>query len=79
MLSSKSIKNIHDEVGESKDKTKNPINFQRAVVSFSQFAGVSTTKFIYTGEERIPFQERHPEYQVIFRHEFADLIRSLKR
>ena len=78
-MSSKSIKKIHDEVGESKHKTKNPINFHRAVVSFSQFAGASTTKFIYTGEERIAFQERHPEYQLIFRHEFAEAIRSLKR
>ena len=64
---------------ESKEKTKNRINFQRAVVSFSQFAGVSRTKFIYTGEEKIPFIERHPEYQIILKYEFADAIRNLGR
>ena len=78
-MSSKSISKIQEELDESKIKTNNPINFQRALVSFSQFAGASTTKFIYTGEEKIPFNERHPEYQLIFRYEFADAIRNLRR
>lgn len=78
-MSSKTVKKIQNELDESEIKAENPINFHRAVVAFSQFAGVSTTKFIYTGEEKMPFHERHPEYQMIFQYEFADAINHLER
>lgn len=29
-------------------------------------------EYIYNGDEEIPFKERHPEYQQIFKEEFLD-------
>ena len=78
-MSSNSIRKTNNELGESKVNDKLPINFHRAVVTFSQFVGVSITKFIYTGEEKMPFHKRHPKYQIIFQSEFADEIKNLEK
>ena len=52
------------------------INLKKAIISFSQLSGIPNTKFIYTGKEKIPFTDMHPEYQTILRHEFANAIKK---
>jgi len=46
-------------------------------VPFSSFFGIRE-KFIYTGEEKIPFQKKHPLYKSIMLDEFREeLLESL--
>lgn len=52
------------------------INLKKILISFSQLSGLRPTEFIYTGKEKIPFNDTHPAYQTILRHEFADAIQK---
>lgn len=43
-----------------------------AVMPFSETKKFEETQFIYNGDEEIPFNERDPEYQRIFKEEFLE-------
>jgi len=43
-----------------------------AVMPFSDVNKFEATNYIYSGDEEIPFNERHPEYQQIFKEEFLN-------
>lgn len=43
-----------------------------AVMPFSDVNKFEAPQYIYNGDEEIPFNERHPEYQQIFKEEFLD-------
>ena len=43
-----------------------------AVMPFSDTNKFKESQYIYNGDEEIPFNERHPEYQQIFKEEFLD-------
>ncbi|MFX0082870.1 MAG: hypothetical protein ACFE94_14055 [Candidatus Hodarchaeota archaeon] len=43
-----------------------------AVMPFSDTNKFEESKYIYEGDEEIPFNERHPEYQRIFKEEFLE-------
>lgn len=49
-------------------------NLKDIIIPFSAIQ--NTEKFIYYGQEKIPFRERHPVYQTLLRNEFKS---SLKR
>ena len=71
-ISEKKYKDI-DKFEITQDKI---VNLKTAVLSFSQLSGLPSTAFIYTGREKIPFNDTHPVYQTILRHEFADAIKK---
>jgi len=45
-------------------------NISGAVMPFSDENKFEDPQYIYDGGEEIPFNERHPEYQQIFKEEF---------
>ena len=42
------------------------------ITPFSNISSQYTEEFIYTGEEKIPFKEKHPVFQVLMLGEFGD-------
>ncbi|MFX1532252.1 MAG: hypothetical protein ACFFBC_14140 [Promethearchaeota archaeon] len=43
-----------------------------AVLHLSDINKNEESDYIYNGDEEIPFNERHPEYQRIFKEEFLE-------
>jgi len=46
-------------------------NISSAIIPFSKMIKLSNASDIYSGEEKIPFHKRNPEYIAILRQEFA--------
>ena len=78
-MSSKPIKRKHEEVRKFEVTVEDHFDLRRAVISFSRLPEYSAPEYIYTGQEKIPFKERHPEYQSILRNEFAFSIKKLNK
>ena len=64
--------NSHDGIIIQQD-----LELERIIIPFSTFIPRRSTEDIYTGKEKIPFQERHPIYKAILKLEFEDTIKSL--
>ena len=50
-------------------------NLSKVVIPFSKMFQSYKPIDIYSGNEKIPFRERDPEYKVILRQEFSDIFR----
>ena len=50
-----------------------PLSLRDIMIPFSHFS--KPEKCIYYGNEKIPFNQRHPVYQAIFKREFAKDIK----
>jgi hypothetical protein len=50
-----------------------PLSLKDIMIPFSHFS--KPEKYIYFGNEKIPFNQRHPIYQAIFKTEFAKDIK----
>ncbi|MFW9826713.1 MAG: hypothetical protein ACFFEY_03725 [Candidatus Thorarchaeota archaeon] len=50
-----------------------PLSLRDITIPFSHFS--KPEKYIYYGEEKIPFNQRPPIYQAIFKREFAEDIK----
>jgi len=74
-MSSKISEKKHQGVKRLEMTEQKAIDLKKAMISFSQLIGFPHTTFVYTGNEQIPFNDTHPVYQTIMRHEFADAIR----
>jgi len=46
------------------------LDYSKVFISFSENNLFTKTEYIYFGNENIPFNARHPEYQELFIHEF---------
>ncbi len=46
-------------------------NISSAIIPYSKMIKLSNASDIYSGEERIPFHKRNPDYIAILRQEFA--------
>ncbi|MHA1914447.1 MAG: hypothetical protein ACW986_03780 [Promethearchaeota archaeon] len=68
-MSSKSGKYL--EISDNEIHSEEHFEFKNIVIQFSRF--FNHTPFIYTGEEKIPFKDRFPEYKQILLHEFGEL------
>jgi len=55
------------------------VNFKQIIIEFSWFGKSEKIDYIYYENEKIPFRERHPTYQTIFKYEFAEETRDLIR
>lgn len=77
-MSPKLVKKKYEEVLDYGILKKDPHNLKSAILSYTNFG--KTEEFIYDGNEKMPFHERHLLYQSILRNEFMDLIqRKTKR
>ena len=50
----------------------------KMVIPFSEVVGVSSAPDLYSGDERIPFEQRDPVYKSMMKQEFYDAMRSFK-
>ncbi len=77
-MSSKSYeKDFKDILSQGKDiKNENTLDLRKVMIPFSKISSKQREEYIYLGHEKIPFNTRHPTYQMIFRNEFAEAIRS---
>jgi len=66
-------RNSYDGIIDSQEH-----KLQRFIIPFSTFMPRRSAEDIYTGKEKIPFQERHPIYKAILKLEFEDVIKSWK-
>ncbi|MFX1410242.1 MAG: hypothetical protein ACFFA6_07810 [Promethearchaeota archaeon] len=69
MSSHSSSKKIQ-KYNENKLFRGNPIRIKDISISFSKFFGHQDSPDIYSGNEKIPFCRRNPEYQNILKNEF---------
>jgi hypothetical protein len=56
---------------ENEYEITKPLHLKDIIIPYSQFYG-NQERFIYTGEEKIPFQNRHPLYKIIMLNEFRE-------
>jgi hypothetical protein len=45
------------------------------IIPFSKMFEQKESHYIYIGNEKIPFKEKHPEFRAILRHEFSKSIK----
>ncbi len=69
-------KDYKNELIQTKEvKSKRPLDFKKAVISFSKVSPNQRIEYIYLGHEKMSFRMRHPTYQILFRNEFARTLR----
>ncbi|MFX0145403.1 MAG: hypothetical protein ACFE9C_15170 [Candidatus Hodarchaeota archaeon] len=66
-LSKKYSIGIKQEISRTK-----PINFTDIIIPFSEFGESKDSPDLYDGSEKIPFNERDPQYKAILKYEFAE-------
>lgn len=49
------------------------------IISFTNFLDKKHEPDIYTGVEKIPFEQRHPIYKALMRTEFEDEIKNFSK
>ncbi|MFX0167309.1 MAG: hypothetical protein ACFFAG_08490 [Promethearchaeota archaeon] len=66
-----SLKGIDKKYYEIKYEIRESSQVKNFIIPFSLFFGTQE-KYIYSGEEKIPFEKRHPLYKVILLNEFRE-------
>lgn len=51
----------------------------KIIQSYSSFFAINKKPDIYSGEESIPFEHRHPTYKSLMKLEFQDALRHFER
>lgn len=67
-MSSKSVDKKHHEIEYD---IRESFQIKNIIIPFSLFCG-NRERYIYSGEEKIPFKERHPLYKAILLNEFLE-------
>ena len=67
-MSSKSVDKKYHEVEHD---IRESFQVKNVIIPFSLFFGTQED-YIYSGEEKIPFKNRHPLYRVILLNEFLE-------
>ncbi|MFW9938112.1 MAG: hypothetical protein ACFFD5_10720 [Candidatus Thorarchaeota archaeon] len=52
------------------------INTSNVIIPFSKFFNKETRNDIYDGNEKIPFNKKHPIFKALMRIEFEDAMRK---
>ena len=55
------------------------ITLSKMIVPFSKFERVSNAPDLYSGSEKIPFENRDPLYKSAMKQEFAKAMRSFRK
>ena len=66
-----SSKSVDKKFHEIEYNIRDSFQVKNVLVPFSSFFG-NRERYIYSGEEKIPFKKRHPLYKVILLNEFTD-------
>ncbi len=62
--------------GKSNPSKKNEYDISEAIITYSHIYKKSINNDIYSGNEQIPFRNRHPIFKSLLRIEFEDAIRK---
>jgi hypothetical protein len=54
-------------------------SLSNCVIPFSSLSKNKKTSWIYFGNEKISFKERHPEFRMILRNEFSNALKEFSR
>ncbi|MFX1357191.1 MAG: hypothetical protein ACFFA8_07875 [Promethearchaeota archaeon] len=57
-------------------KLKLVLNKSNVIIPFSEFFNKETRKDIYDGNEKLPFNKKHPIFKALMRIEFEDAMRK---
>lgn len=73
-------KDYKNELIQTKEvKDKHPLDLKKIMISFKEINSNQRKKFIYLGDEKMPFSARHSIYQKLFRDEFVRAIETLHK
>ena len=73
MSSRKLERNLHDIMENSFQKiSREDIDISKLVIPFSKLNRNYKIPDVYSGAEKIPFNDRDPEYKMILKQEFAN-------
>ena len=75
-MSSKPVKKKTLSIPGKNIDVEKPVNFRNIVINFSEFSKSENLGYIYFGDEKISFRERHLLYQSIIRNEFAENLKE---
>lgn len=80
-MSSGKIEKFYNDVLKSRynNSVDHYFSLSNCVVSFSSLSKNKQTSWIYFGNEKIPFKERHPVFRMILRNEFSNAIKEFSR
>ncbi|MHA1913840.1 MAG: hypothetical protein ACW986_06305 [Promethearchaeota archaeon] len=76
-MSSGKSNNLHYWFRENKYEisSEREDDISRVIIPFSKIFKSFKPADIYSGTEKIPFKERDPEFKMILRQEFSELLR----
>lgn len=80
-MSSGKIEKFYNDVLKSRynNSVEHHFSLSNCVVPFSFMSKIKQSSWIYFGNEKIPFKERHPEFRMIFRNEFSHAIKEFSQ
>lgn len=61
-MSSKTLDKKYDVTTSEELVEEIPVDFTKIITPFHKFGRIKNPSYIYDGEEKIPFKERHPFY-----------------
>ncbi|MFX1477568.1 MAG: hypothetical protein ACFFCI_05520 [Promethearchaeota archaeon] len=72
--------NLINNKSDSSEKVKPESQFKvsSVIIPFSKLFKSFKPADIYSGDENIPFKERDPEYRMILRQEFGNMLKKEK-
>ncbi|MFX1487654.1 MAG: hypothetical protein ACFFBI_00780 [Promethearchaeota archaeon] len=62
----------------SNNHTERNLDISRIIIPFSKLFKSFKPADVYSGDEKIPFKDRDPEYRMILRQEFGNVLKKEK-
>lgn len=80
-MSSGSIEKKEKEIVSIEVKNEGSFAYMLSeiIIPFSEFLERKRSLYIYSGNESIPFNQRHPIYKSLMKIEFENVIRDFKK
>ena len=70
------VYNVENEKYEDLNLNQFNDELQKSIIPFSSIFKTKRVNDIYTGNEKIPFKDRHPTYKALLKLEFEEAIKT---
>ena len=70
------VYNVENEKYEDLNLNQFNNELQKSIIPFSSIFKTKRINDIYTGNEKIPFKDRHPTYKALLKLEFEEAIKT---
>ena len=70
------VYNVENEKYEDLNLNQFNDELQKSIIPFSSIFKTKRINDIYTGNEKIPFKDRHPTYKALLKLEFEEAIKT---